>query len=179
MKSLLVKLATFQKSCPPIVKDASNPFFKSRYATLDAIQHHIKDRLSAVGLVVTQPTVVVDGVPYVKSILYDVESGESIESLFPIVVSKASAQDYGSAVSYAKRYSISGLLNLTIQDEDDDGEGAEGRKADTPQVDEKPWLNKNTEAFKKAVEFVKNGGKISDIEKKYKISKQVKEELSK
>lgn len=178
MKSLLVKLASFQKSCPPIVKDASNPFFKSKYATLDAIQHHIKDRLSDVGLVVTQPTVIVDGIPYVKSILYDVESGESIESLFPIVVSKASAQEYGSAVSYAKRYSISGLLNLVIQDEDDDGEGAEGRK-DAHKEDERPWLNKNSEAFTKAIEFIHNGGSIINIEKKYRLSKEVRELLKK
>lgn len=177
MKSLLSKLLVFQKSCPPIIKDSDNPFFKSKFASLDAIQHHVKDRLYGLGLMVVQPTVVVDGVPYVKSILFDTETGDSIESLFPIVVSKASAQEYGSAVSYAKRYSLSGLLNLIIQDEDDDGERAEGRTTEVK--DEKPWLNKNTEAFKKAIEFIKDGGKISDIEKKYKISKQVKEELTK
>jgi hypothetical protein len=37
-----------------------------------------------------------------------------------VVAGKSTAQDYGSAVSYAKRYSLTGLLNLIIADEDDD-----------------------------------------------------------
>lgn len=43
--------------------------------------------------------------------------------------------------------------------------------------DDKPWLNENTEAFKKAVDYLSKGGNVKDIEKKYKLSKKVREEL--
>lgn len=173
MKNLLKALSEFNKLCPPITKEADNPYFKSKFAALDSIQQHIKPHLDKSGLVVMQPNVFVDGSPFVKTIVAHVDSGESIESIFPVVVSKASPQDYGSAVSYAKRYSISGLLNLIIQDEDDDGETAEGRKV----AEEKPWLNKNSEPFKKVKDFLAKGGSIKDVESKYRISKEVRDLL--
>jgi len=169
MKNLLQAFIKFQGVVTPITKDATNPFFKSAYASLDHIQEHIKKPLLSCGLVVTQPPCVIDGAPFVKTILFHAESGESIEALFPVIVNKQSAQDYGSAVSYAKRYSITGLLNLTIQGMDDDGEIAQGRNEDTRQ-----WLNKDSEQFNKAHKYVTDGGSISDIEKKYKVSKEVK-----
>lgn len=121
MKSILSSLSKFQESCPPIVRSSNNPFFKSKYASFDDIQKHIKPHLSKCGLVVTQANIVMDGLPFVESVVWHVESGEKISSIFPVVAGKASAQDYGSAVSYAKRYSLTGLLNLIIADEDDDG----------------------------------------------------------
>lgn len=174
MKNLLKALSEFNKLCPPVTKDANNPFFKSKFAALDAIQQHIKPHLTKAGLVIMQPNVIIEGLPYVKTVVAHVESGESAESLFPVVVSKATPQDYGSAVSYAKRYSLSGLLNLTIQDEDDDGEAAQGRV-----VEEKPWLNKSSEPFKKVKEFLDKGGSMKDVEGKYRISKEVRELLNK
>lgn len=120
MKSILSALAKFQESCPPILRSSNNPFFKSKYASFDDIQKHIKPYLLKSGLLVTQANVVIDGSPFVESVVWHIESGESIKSVFPVVAGKASAQDYGSAVSYAKRYSLTGLLNLIIADEDDD-----------------------------------------------------------
>lgn len=121
MKSILSALAKFQESCPPIVRSSNNPFFKSKYASFDDIQKHIKPHLSKCGLVLTQANIVIDGAPFVESVVWHVETGEKIISIFPVVAGKVSAQDYGSAVSYAKRYSLTGLLNLIIADEDDDG----------------------------------------------------------
>lgn len=182
MKNLLKAAADFSTIVKPILKDAENPFFKSSYAPLHSIQMHIAEPLKKCGLVIFQPSVVIDGAPYVKTILFHVESGESIESVFPVITSKASPQDYGSATSYAKRYSLSGLLNLVIQDEDDDGETAEGRGAKSqsvhkPPADDKKWLNKDTEAFTKVKDFILKGGDIKEVEKKYKISKEVRELL--
>jgi hypothetical protein len=126
MKSILQALSKFQDVCPAIVKSANNPFFKSKYASLDDIQRHIRPHLKTAGLVVTQANVVIDGAPYVESRVWDVSSGENIYSQFPVIVGKVSAQDYGSAVSYAKRYSLTGLLNLIVADEDDDASAVSG-----------------------------------------------------
>lgn len=175
MKNLLKALSTFQTQCGPVVKEANNPFFKSKYATLDAIQEHIRKPLSDCGLIITQANKVSDGQAIVVTTVWHVESGESLESEFPVVVSKATAQEYGSAVSYAKRYSLSGLLNLTIQDEDDDGNKA-SQNAPAVAV-EMPWLNENNPSWSKIVESLKNGYTIADVKKKYRVSKEIEKKL--
>jgi len=186
MKNLLKALAKFNTLCGPIVKDASNPFFKSKYATLDAIQEHIRKPLAESGLIVTQPTMWVDGQAIVVSTVYHVESGESIYSEFPVVVGKHTAQDYGSAVTYAKRYSLTGLLNLTIQDEDDDGNKATASVSSVASVANKttsngpelPWLNESSPEWSKVVESLKKGFSIADVRKKFKVSKAIEAKLT-
>jgi hypothetical protein len=128
MKELLQALAQFNKQVLPIVKGANNPFFKSKFADLTTIQQTIKTPLADNKLVITQANVWLDGHMFVETRVWHTETGNYINSVFPVIVNKQSAQDYGSAVSYAKRYSLSGLLNLVIQDEDDDAEKATDRK---------------------------------------------------
>jgi hypothetical protein len=123
MKELIKALSHFQTIVTPITKEAKNPFFKSNYASLENIQHHIKPFLLDSGLVIIQRNIF-DNQLFVETKVIHVESGESEVSLFPVIVNKNDAQSYGSAVSYAKRYSLSGLLNLIIQDSDDDGNNA-------------------------------------------------------
>lgn len=196
MKNLLKALATFQTLCRPIVKDASNPFFKSKYATLDAIQEHIRKPLAEAGLVVSQPTKCSEGQAMVVSTVYHVESGESMYSEFPVVVGKHTAQDYGSAVTYAKRYSLTGLLNLTVQDEDDDGNKATASVSGVTGVTnvsgvtgvsnttnlktflDLPWLNESSPEWSKVVESLKNGYSINDVRKKFKVSKAIEAKLT-
>jgi hypothetical protein len=181
MKNLLKALAKFNTLCGPIVKDANNPFFKSKYATLDAIQEHIRKPLAEVGLVVTQPTKLSDGQAMVESTVYHIESGEYISSEFPVVVGKHTAQDYGSAVTYAKRYSLTGLLNLTVSDEDDDGNKASQSVTTTKNVSEGKelaWLNENSPEWPKVVESLKNGYTMVDVRKKFKVSKAIETKLT-
>ena len=80
-------------------------------------------------------------------------------------------QKFGSASSYAKKYALGNLL--LIDDTQDSDATNKGEK------DDKKWLNLNTPEFKKAVEYVKGGGSVSAIEAKYKMTKEVKDELSK
>lgn len=175
MKELLKSLAEFNKLCPPIKKDSNNPFFKSAYAKLDAIQVHINPHLQKAGLVVTQVNVSIEGSAFVKSTVWDVKSGENLESIFPIVVSKNTPQEYGSAVSYAKRYSLSGLLNLVIEDEDDDGNAA----SQTPKADDKPWLNESTDQFHAVKKAMADGYTMDQVKQKYNVSKKVADLLNK
>jgi hypothetical protein len=175
MKALLESLSKFNKDCPPIKKDSSNPFFRSNYAKLDAIQVHIHPHLLKAGLVVTQVNVSIEGNPFVKSTVWEVKSGESLDSIFPIVVSKNTPQEYGSAVSYAKRYSLSGLLNLVIEDEDDDGNAA----SQTPKADDKPWLNENTDQFNAVKKAMADGYTMDQVRQKYNVSKKVADLLNK
>jgi hypothetical protein len=77
-------------------------------------------------------------------------------------------QKFGSASSYAKKYALGNLL--LIDDTQD---------ADATNKGDNKWLNLNTPEFKKAVEYIKGGGSVSAIEAKYKMTKEVKDELSK
>ena len=77
-------------------------------------------------------------------------------------------QKFGSASSYAKKYALGNLL--LIDDTQDD---------DATNKGDNKWLNLNTPEFKKAVEYIKGGGSVSAIEAKYKMTKEVKDELSK
>ena len=179
MKSILKALAQFQAICPAIKRAENNPFFKSKYATLESIQQHVKPYLNECGLVVTQANTIINDLPFVQSTVWHVESGESVVSVFPVVVAKATAQDYGSAVSYAKRYSLTGLLNLIIQDEDDDGNNAVRNSQNTNTVKASPAVNVsnelpalNQEKYDAMVKFI-NEGKINEVEvalKKYSLN---------
>ena len=181
MKALLKSLVEFNKQVKPIIKGANNPFYKSKYASLDTIQQTIREPLNANGLVVTQSNVLSEGQLLVETRVWHSESGESMGSIFPIIVNKQSAQDYGSAVSYAKRYSLSGLLNLIIEDEDDDGNKAsdKGVTIIAEKTSEKPWLNEGTDEFDKVKSALSNGFKLVDVRKKYNVSKKVADLLTK
>lgn len=186
MKELLKALAKFQSEITPISKDANNPFYKSDYASLEHIQTHIKPTLIKCGLIVVQKNITQDNGLFVETKVFHVDSGESESSIFPIIVQKNDSQSYGSAVSYAKRYSLSGILNLTIQDSDDDGENAKQKEpAPTNQNEPTKWLNvldkeKNfTKEWTNILDGIKNKKIISvnDVRKYYKVSKEVEQKI--
>ena len=84
-------------------------------------------------------------------------------------------QKFGSASSYAKKYALGNLLLI------DDSQDADASNKHEKNVsnEELKWLNKNTPEFKKALVYVNAGGSVSAIEAKYKMTKEVKDELSK
>ena len=184
MKELIKALAIFNDVCKPIVKDANNPFFKSKYASLDHIQSHIKEPLKIAGLVVIQRNIY-DGQLFVETKVIHADSGEFEISVFPVIVQKNDAQSYGSAVSYAKRYSLSGLLNLIIQDSDDDGNSAsdnnESSDNKTQKKEQITWLteeqyNATLAADIKGIEAVlkKYSGEGFGIKKDWKNALEIK-----
>ena len=116
MKELSKALLKFQEKCPVVGKDATNPFFKSKYAPLDMIWKAIKEPLQECGLIIVQPVVG----QVVKTTVIHAESGEQLESEFPIVAKDHTPQALGSAVTYARRYSLCSLLSIQTG-EDDDG----------------------------------------------------------
>lgn len=111
----------------PIAKDATNPAFRNKYATLDAIMEQVRPILAKHGLAVmqgvTHPETVdgrVVGLAVETRLLH--LSGEWIASTVTLPVEKATAQGAGSAISYGRRYGLSAMLGLTA--EDDDGNAA-------------------------------------------------------
>lgn len=111
-----------QKEMDNATKDSKNPFFKSKYADLNAVREACIPALNKYGIGVLQPTIQIEGKNYVKTLLLH-ESGESIESLTEIIFGKANdAQAQGSGITYARRYGLQSLV--CIGAEDDDGNEA-------------------------------------------------------
>lgn len=164
-------LAIFHKEVGKIGKDAKNPFFKSNYASLPHILDEIAEPLEKAGLVLTQFP---DG-SGLTTMLIHANSGQYLEATYEMPVAKANdPQALGSAISYARRYAVSSILSLKI--EDDDAESAM-KSVRNPQLeDNRPWLNKG-EALDKAMQYLRDGGKLETIESKYKLSKEIKASL--
>ena len=117
--ALTKALNTFQGKLTSVKKDAVNPFYKSKYATLDTIWETIRKPLSENGLAVTQTMGIQDGKSILETTLYHT-SGEWISGIQLVNPVKDDPQALGSAISYARRYSLSAILGI-VSDEDDDG----------------------------------------------------------
>jgi hypothetical protein len=126
MQKIAVALIKAQMEMGNAIKDSSNPFFKSKYADLNAVREACMPALNKHGIVVLQPIVHIEGKNFVKTLLLH-ESGESIESLTEIIYSKQNdAQAQGSGITYARRYGMQSLVNVGADDDD-------GNKASQPQ----------------------------------------------
>ena len=119
--NLAKALAVFHTHVGKVSKDAKNPFFKSKYASLPNILEAIREPLEKSGVVVSQfPS----GVNGLSTILIHSESGEWMEDTYTMPVAKQNdPQAVGSAITYARRYALAASLGLNV-DEDDDGNAA-------------------------------------------------------
>lgn len=115
-------LAKAQGEIKGALKDQNNPFFKSKYADLGSVVEAIRAPLSKNGLSYVQLTEPSDKdeVRVETCILHS--SGEWITSTLALPVSKADAQGFGSALTYARRYGLSAAFG--VAPEDDDGNAA-------------------------------------------------------
>lgn len=133
--------AAIQKNRTVEVKTRSGGSYTFNYATLDGIVNAVRPALSAHELVLVQSVVTeevthsdADGVRIEREELLETRlihsSGEWFSNTTPVLVSEGenSAQAYGSAITYARRYGITQLLCI-VADEDDDGNAAAGNIA--------------------------------------------------
>lgn len=124
-KIIFVKLAKAIKELESVKKSSDNPFFKSKYADLNTHLAVAEAALDKQGLILLQPVSRDERGSYVESIIIDPESSQFVSSAMDLVLGKQSMQDMGSAVTYARRYTLGALLSM--QALDDDGEASMGR----------------------------------------------------
>jgi hypothetical protein len=124
--------------------------------------------------------------PMIEStaIIHDVDGVQEIQATAIVGVDLAQKgmqipQAFGSASSYGKKYALGNLL-LIDDTQDADATNTHGKtEKEVAKEDEKSWLNLNTPQFTQAIEYLKGGGNLESIEKKYKLAKKVKDELLK
>jgi hypothetical protein len=127
MKEIASALVKAQKEFGPALKSSTNPAFRSRYADLSACVEAVIDALNNNDIFMMQPTHECDNGVIVETIFIH-SSGEQISSgKLHVPATKHDAQGYGSALTYARRYSL--MTACGIAPEDDDGNNASKPKA--------------------------------------------------
>ena len=127
LKALAPALVAAQKKMGAALKDAKNPFFKSKFADLNSVIEASVPVLNAEDIAVLQTPAMNNGKQVMQTILLHA-SGEYIVSETEVVAAKANdPQSAGSALSYSRRYGLQSTV--TLRAEDDDGEASMGRPA--------------------------------------------------
>jgi len=148
IKEISTALNKFQNEVEKIKKEAKNPFFKSNYASLANILDVIRDPLTTNGLSFIQMPQF-DGTlnkNVLTTRLMHV-SGEYFEGDYELNPTKQDPQSVGSAITYARRYALSSILGLNI-DDDDDGNAASGKNTIEALKAELETLKKENEMLK-------------------------------
>jgi hypothetical protein len=132
--NLATALAMAQMNIKGAIKDSNNPFFKSKYADLSSVVEAIRPAFGQCGLSYIQRVEPSDKDEVrVETILLHA-SGEWLScGVLNLPVSKADAQGYGSALTYARRYSLAAACG--VAPEDDDGNAASGKNAPQKRLD--------------------------------------------
>ncbi len=179
IKNLAAALSLFHIKVDTIAKDSKNPFFKSKYASLSNILKSVKDPLIEAGLVFSQ---LPNGEHGLTTILIHTLSGEFIQADFTMQPTKNDPQGKGSAITYQRRYALSAVLGLDIDDDDDGNAASEPVKTtniDKLEGNDLPWLNEKSKEFEGAVEKMRAGkSSVAALRKFFKISKAVEAALN-
>ncbi len=121
-KNVCAALVKAQRGFAPALKTSTNPHFRSRYADLSACVEAVVDSLNAAGIMLMQKQHPCDGGVSVETIFVH-ESGECLSAgILSVPAAKQDPQGYGSALTYARRYSL--MAACGIAPEDDDGNAA-------------------------------------------------------
>ena len=117
----IADLIAAQGACDPVLKDATNPHFRSKYASLSSCVDACKEAFHKHNFALLQSNGHDEYGQYVKTELLHT-TGASWGSVVYLVLSKQDMQGLGSAITYARRYGLLGMVGLAP--EDDDGNAA-------------------------------------------------------
>lgn len=132
MKTIAAAFIAAKRAFGPALKDKTNPAFRSKYADLGACLEAVEDALLTNGIALIQETSL-DETGVTVETLFLHESGESMRcGKLHVPASKQDPQGYGSALTYARRYSL--ITACGIAPEDDDGNAASSKKPDVAAI---------------------------------------------
>jgi len=134
---LAAALSKAQAKIKNAAKDSDNPFFKSKYSDLTSVWDACRKELGEHELAVIQTTTITnEGLEVLETTLAH-SSGEWIRGVVPIKCKDASPQQYGSGMTYARRYGLAAIVGVAPAGDDDDANAAqEHSKASRKRADE-------------------------------------------
>lgn len=144
MQKIAAAFVKAQKSFAPALKTNTNPAFRSKYVALDGCIEAVIDALNSNGIALLQPTHE-DATGVTVETIFLHESGEQLSGgKLHVPASKQDPQGYGSALTYARRYSL--MSSCGIAPEDDDGNAASKPQARQDKPPMKPIPLSGTQA---------------------------------
>ena len=163
-----------QQQLQPAIKDAKNPFIGNEYATLNSVMESCRALLSSQGIWLTQlpcPAPVELGAGHIglETRLIHAESGQWISSTAIIPLPKNDPQGMGSAITYARRYSLCAILAIVTEDDDGNAASIPPKQAKTrispPETTQmqKASSESSSEAPKRPVSLHQNLPKIDGV----------------
>ena len=165
--SIAVALHRFHGLMGKVGKDATNPHFKNKYASLSNIIEAVTPHLNAVGLSVIQ----FPCESGLETMLLHT-SGEYISSVSATPCKDVSnPQALGSAITYARRYALGAVLSLNIDEDDDAQKATVAPQAPSPTPKAKAELTPTHPKWEAAKKAVSEGSTdIDAIRKNYTLS---------
>ena len=121
--TLINALVKAQQEIDHVVQDSKNPFFKSNYASLKEVFDSVKKPMNENGIYIQQESHDCDTGACVETVFYG-HGGKMSAGKVTIPAAKHDPQAYGSALTYAKRYSLLMACGVATKAEDDDAEAA-------------------------------------------------------
>ena len=147
-------------------------YFRSAEDILEAIKPHLTKH--NVTVIVNEDFDIGEFGPIIKTTATITDGTDSISAAAVVGVDLAQKgmqvpQQFGSASSYGKKYAL-GNLFLIDDTQDSDATNSHGKTS-------KAFLKAGTDSFNKAVDYVKAGGKVDSIKKKYSMSSEIEAQL--
>lgn len=186
------RLSKIMAEVNPIAKEKSNHQQGYKFRGIDDLYNALHDIFSKNEVFITSEVidsnreerttknggVLLYSIVRVKFTLFTTD-GSSVSSII-----EGEAMDNGDkatnkALSVALKYCLMQMFLIPTEDLkslDPDNSSPEPAPRQQPQQEEKPWLNKG-EALNKAMDYLRSGGTIAEIEKKYRLSAEIKKSL--
>lgn len=116
-------LSKAQSIMKPAIKDKKNPHFRNLYASLNSVIEASKEALSVNGLSVSQQITEIGDKTFLVSTLMHT-SGQYLRSYLAIKSDVSTPQKLGACLTYYRRYSLSSLIGIDAEEDDDGNEAS-------------------------------------------------------
>lgn len=156
IREIAMALSKFQGEVQNPKSISTNPNFNSRYAPLSEVINTIKESLAKYGLSIIQvPYTNEDNVVVETTLLHS--SGEWIKSPpLSLKMDNMTAQGAGAAITYARRYSLAAMLNISSEDDLDGNamlDSYSNVSNEDPEIEDKP-INETNYITEKQLKFI-------------------------
>ncbi len=177
-------LAKAQGQIEAALKDKTNPHLRSKYADLASVWDACRHQLSSNGIAIVQAPETTEKGVSIETLLCH-SSGQWVKSSCFIPVDKYTAQGFGSAITYARRYSLAAFVGVAPDDDDGNGAGSGEKQSAKKDSNFPNYPDENFEGNKKGWEASIKSGKhtpdsiINMVSTKYTLSDEQKETIKK
>lgn len=135
-------------------RDSQNPHLKNRYADLTSVMEACKPALNAQGIAIVQAPVPCDGNKVAVETMLLHKSGQWLRGRAEVPMGKVDPQGYGSAMTYARRYSLAAMAGV-CPDDDDGNAASNGRQDQRQQQPTRPQARPAAQQAKPAQQQAK------------------------